>query len=222
MENKESVITVSGVSKIMVSPDQLNLQIVSNSSYDTNVEANNALIQDIDLINDILKELKMEDVKAEIEQSSVSKETHNRYDENNNIIGEDARFNSLLKVSMKMDINHPSSEELIKLIGKKLPNAETSVLFQLKDSTQYALKALAGAVRDARKKAEVIVNALEYQLDTIAKITESCSCDDDSRRFSVLFLESSITGFGSPQTNEPKKISASATVNVTWNISKKE
>lgn len=222
MENLENIIIVSGVSSVKVLPDQLEIEITSNSSYDTSEEANNALFQNIKTINDILDDLEMNDVTAEVCTSAVNKISHDIYDENRNVTGEKVSFNALLKVSIKMDIGRPSFEQLMKLIGKELPEAEIVVFYLLKDPGEHTLRALACAVQNAKAKAAVIANACEYQLGDIIKITESCFCDNKRSRGDYFVTRVRCAGFGGTSNNnsEPKKVLVSATVNITWNICK--
>ena len=221
MDNQANIITVSGVSNVKVEPDQLEIEVTSTSSYDTSEKANNALLGNIRKINDILNRLQMNDVKAEVCTSAVNKISHDIYDKNRNVTGEKVAFEALLKVSIKMDIGRPSFEQLMKLIGKELPEAETVVFYLLKDPGEHTLRALASAVQNAKAKAAVIANACEYQLGDIIKITENCSCDNQRSRVDYFVTRVCYAGFGGPSNDnnsEPKKVLVSATVNITWSI----
>lgn len=224
MENQEHIIIVDGSYSMEVTPDQLVMQVDVKSSYKTTEEANNALFNDINQINQILNELNLDDVKAEICSMDVNKKMYTVYDKNNNATGEKVgAFCTTLTVIMKMDANRPNVKQLASLIGKKLKDAEIDITYELKDHSNYKLKVLSGAVKEAQMKAKVITDTCGYKLESIQKITEKCGCHENkSQNRNPLSI---FSGFSAPAPTadaKPKKVQVWANVNIIWNIEKKE
>ena len=221
MENQEHIITSIGRSVLKVDQDELILNVEVCSEYPTNEQANKAVSDTLEKIRNILKELGMEEINAVLSTVNVTQLTRSLYDKHDHCIGEEVyAYRMRLDILLKMQVAHPSFNQLIELIGQRLQNAEIGISYNLKDSRKAKLEALKDAVKDSKAKAELIVKALNYKLDTICEITESCSCSSEKKE-SRLFGGSNIGGFCCSSGNDnitPSSVEVTAVVTIKWNI----
>ena len=193
------------------------LKIEIEKRFDTNEEAYSTSKECIKVVNDILKQsgLKSSEAKTtrlDIIENKISQYKRGKY------IGEMTDGARLyLWLSIFLPANNDMVNKIIMGIQAKIPYCQTDLQSSIDDFEKFKDEALAEAVKDARRKAEIIASALGGKLGSIIGISNGSS---ERGSFGVeKYLEE--IGHGKDETAlemEVKDIEVSETVETVWEI----
>ena len=106
----------------------------------------------------------------------IDDHTENEYDEDDNYIGKKKNgfmLNQRIKVDLPID--NVLVNNIVKGVGKFIPNAQINIGYTLQDERPSQMKMLARAVSDAREKARVMAESVDCKVGKVLHIQYSYS-----------------------------------------------
>lgn len=170
----EKLITVTGRGGIHVVPDVTRLELTLVSLHDTYEEAYTQAKSNIDKLSEIMDKVKLNADLPKTIRFNIDKKTQSEYDKYNHHIGEKFigfELKHVVKIDLGMD--NVLLNQIIKLIGQYLKQAEIEIGYTVKDSRPSELKMLERAVKDAKEKAEIMAKACGCSLGLVKDINYS-------------------------------------------------
>ena len=171
---EERIITVSGRGGIHVVPDVTRLDLSLVSLHDSYEEAYVQAKADIDRLQQIMVELKLNASLPKTKHLDIEKKTHNEYDAHGHFVREvflGFELDHRVKIDLGMDT--VLLNQVVRLIGQRLKQAEISIGYTVKDPRPFQLKMLERAVKDAKEKAAIMAKACGCQLGKVKTIDYS-------------------------------------------------
>lgn len=171
---EENMIRVTGSGSIHVVPDVTRIELSLVSIHESYEGAYRQAKNDTDKLKKIMEELKLDVTLPKTKSLDINKKTRNDYDRNNHYVGEvflGFELNHHVKIDLGMD--NVLLNNLIRLIGKKLKQAEINIGYTVKDPRPTQLKMLERAVKDAKEKANIMAKASGCKLSSVNHIDYS-------------------------------------------------
>ncbi len=171
---KENIIRVTGNGTIHVVPDVTRIELSLVSIHDSYEDAYKQAKNDTDKLKKIMEELKLDVSLPKTKSLDINKKTSNDYDGNNHYKGQIfLGFELNHNVKIDLGIDNVLLNSFIRLIGKKLKQAEINIGYTVKDPRPTQLKMLERAVKDAKEKATIMAKASGCKLGAVNRIDYS-------------------------------------------------
>lgn len=171
---EDNVIRVTGSGTIHVVPDVTRIELSLVSLHDSYEDAYKQAKNDTDKLKKIMEELKLDVSLPKTKSLDIIKKTKSDYDRNNHYKGEiflGFELNHNVKIDLGMD--NVLLNNFIRLIGKKLKQAEINIGYTVRDPRPTQLKMLERAVKDAKEKASIMAKASGCKLGAVNHIDYS-------------------------------------------------
>ena len=170
----EKLITVTGHGCIHVVPDVTRLNISLVSLHDSYEDAYRQAKNDIDRMSKIMNEVKLDPTLPKTQSLDISKKTNSEYDKFGHYKSETfIGFELNHKVKIDLGMDNVLLNQVVRLIGKHIKQAEISIGYTVKDPRPSQLKMLERAVKDAKEKATIMANACGCRLGLVKSINYS-------------------------------------------------
>lgn len=170
----ERLITVTGHGTVHVVPDITRIELSLVSIHDTYDAAYAQAKADVDRLHNIMDAVKLDANIPKTIRLDIEKKTRSEYDKNDHYKGEiflGFELNHKIKIDLSMDTLLLNN--VIKLIGKKIKQAEINIGFTVKNSRIPQLTMLERAVNDAKDKATIMAQACGCALGPVKSIDSS-------------------------------------------------
>lgn len=152
-------------------PDVTRLTLTLESLHDTYEEAYAQGRDDVARLGEIMKEVGLDKALPKTIHFDIDKRTENQYDKYKNFVGEKfLGFELDHRVKIDLGMDRELLGKIVRAIGKELKQAEISIGYTVRDPRPAQLKMLERAVKDARDKATVMVQALGCALGLVKEI----------------------------------------------------
>jgi len=213
-EERVPVISVNGEGKVEAPPDSatISIGVTSRDRDATKVQAENARVA-TNLINAVVS-LGID--KKNIRTGNYSFQQRFRYDENGKQIFDGYEVNNTVTVNVN-DLN-----KVGKVIDTALSNGANrvdSLNFGIRDRESFQSEALKSAVRDARKKAEIVAAELGKRIVGIVNVSINSAPIMAARTENLMLMGSAKdANFSTPI--ESGTLSCSASVHIDFEISR--
>ena len=166
-------ISIQGKGSIHVVPDVTRITISINHHGKTYKEVYAKGKENSEWIRKILEFNKKPGNLAKSLYFDVSEHTINVYDDEGSgeivDVVKDG-FDLSQRVKIDLPINNVLVNNIVRGVGKFIPNAQVSIGFTVQDLRPYQLKMLKRAVGDAKEKAEIIAEAAGSKLGKVLEI----------------------------------------------------
>lgn len=166
-------ISIQGKGSIHVVPDVTRITISINHHGKTYKEVYAKGKENSEWIRKILEFNKKPGNLAKSLYFDVSEHTINVYDDEGSgeivDVVKDG-FDLSQRVKIDLPINNVLVNNIVRGVGKFIPNAQVSIGFTVKDLRPYQLKMLKRAVGDAKEKAEIMAEAAGSKLGKVLEI----------------------------------------------------
>lgn len=170
----EKLITVTGRGSIHVVPDVTRVQLTLASIHESYEEAYQQAKGNTEILAKIMNEVKLDSTLPKTIHLDIDKKFENLYDKFHSYTGQKfVGFQLDHKIKIDLGMDNVLLNSIVKLIGKKLKQAEIGISYTVKDSRPAQLKMLDRAVKDAREKAEIMAKALGCTLGLVKDINYS-------------------------------------------------
>lgn len=167
----EKLITVTGRGGIHVVPDVTRLELTLVSLHDTYESAYRQAKSNTDKLSKIMEEVELSITLPKTIKLDIDKKTQNEYDKYKNYIGEKfIGFGLDHRVKIDLGMDNILLNNIVKLIGQHLKQAEIEIGYTVRDSRPSELKMLERAVKDAKEKAEIMAKAAGCSLGLVKSI----------------------------------------------------
>lgn len=171
MEEKESVITVTGNGGVHIVPDVTRVQLSLVSLHDTYKEAYAQGREDSETLSKVMQAVGLDTSVPKTIRFDITKKIRHKYDNSNHIIGEEFLGYELdheVKIDLGMDTI--LLNKMIQHIGASLKQVEISIGYTVKDTRAAQLKIVERATADAREKAEIMTKVCGCKLGMVKSI----------------------------------------------------
>ncbi len=217
----EKLITVTGNGAIHVVPDVTRVELSLVSLHDSYEQAYAQAKSDTDKLKDIMLELKLDTALPKTKSLDIEKKTQNEYDKYNHYKGEiflGFELNHHVKIDLGMD--NVLLNNLVRLIGRELKQAEISIGYTVKDPRPFELKMLERAVKDAKEKASIMAKACGCKLGLVKQIDYSVhELHIYSQARNIHEADEALCCEPSSLDIHPDDLAASQNVTVVWYLS---
>ena len=217
----EKLITVTGNGAIHVVPDVTRVELSLVSLHDSYEQAYAQAKSDTDKLKDIMLELKLDTALPKTKSLDIEKKTQNEYDKYNHYKGEiflGFELNHSVKIDLGMD--NVLLNNLVRLIGRELKQAEISIGYTVKDPRPFELKMLERAVKDAKEKASIMAKACGCKLGLVKQIDYSVhELHIYSQARNIHEADEALCCEPSSLDIHPDDLAASQNVTVVWYLS---
>lgn len=170
MDNRR-LITVTGKGSVHVVPDVTRLEVIVESVFKTYEDAYQRAKENSKWMVQILEYNHKSGKLAKTIRLDISDHTVSQYDEKDHYIGEikdGYDLNQRFKIDLEIDpvlVN-----KIIRGVGKFIQGAQISIGYTIQDPRPSQLKMLERAVKDAREKAKIMVEAADCKLGPVVNI----------------------------------------------------
>lgn len=166
-----SEITVIGRGGIHVVPDVTRIEVTISSIYNTYNEAYDKAKESSAWMVKILEYNHQPGKLCKTTRLDISDHKVSDYDKNGKYIGEHKEGYNL-RMGMKIDIgiDNVLVNNLVRGVGKFIPDAQIEIGYTIQDSRPFQLKMLERAVKDAAEKAKVMAGAAGCRLGAVKSI----------------------------------------------------
>ena len=224
MEEKEKIITVTGKGNIHVVPDVIRIDLLLVSLHDTYQEAYAQGKDNTEKLTAIMKELGLPKTLPKTIRFDIEKQTQTEYDKYHNYKGEKfLGFQLDHRVKIDISIDTVLLNNIVKLIGRELKQAEINIGYTVKDQRPAELKMLQRAVKDAKEKASIMAEACGCKLGPVKSMDYS---EQEIHIFSqarqIRSSEEAICCEPESLDITPDDLSVSDSVTVVWYINNDE
>lgn len=216
----EKIITVTGQGCIHVVPDVTRICISLVSLHDSYEEAYVQAKMNTDWLVKIMNEVKVDPKLPKTKSLDIEKRTQTEYDKYHNYKGEKFlgfELNHQVKIDLGMD--NILLNQIVRLIGKHLKQAEINIGYTVKDPRPSQLRMLERAVKDAKEKAEIMTKACGCRLGAVKSIDYSeQEIHIYSQARNIHGAEEACCCDASSLDITPDDLAVSDSVNVVWYI----
>lgn len=170
----ERLITVTGHGAIHVVPDITRIELSLVSLHDSYDAAYAQAKADVDRLQNIMKAVELSTDIPKTMSLDIEKKKRSEYDKNDHYKGEiflGFELNHNLRIDLGMDT--VLLNNVIKLIGKKIKQAEINIGYTVKSQRASQLIMLERAVNDAKEKATIMAQASGCTLGPVKSIDYS-------------------------------------------------
>ena len=175
VESSRGVIEVKGKGKLFIPANLYVLKIEIEKRFDTNEEAYSTSKDCIKEINDIMKKSGLKSTEAKTTRLDIIENKISQYKKGKYIGEKTDGVRLFLWLSIYLPANNELVNKIIMGIQAKIPYCQTDLHSFLVDFEKFKDEALAEAVKNARKKAEIIATALGGKLGAIIGISNVIS-----------------------------------------------
>lgn len=217
VESSRGVIEVKGTGKLFIPANLYVLKIEIEKRFDTNEEAYSTSKDCIKEINDILKQSGLNSTEAKTTRLDIIENKISQYKKGKYIGEKTEGFRLFLWLSIYLPTKNEIVNKVIMRIQEEIPYCQTDLQSSLIDYEKFKDEALSKAVKDARRKAEIIASALGGNLGSIIGISNENS-DRGSYSVDKYLME---IGHDTDETElemKVKDIEISETVETVWEI----
>lgn len=171
----ETTIKVTGKGSVHVVPDVTQLDINVDRVYNDYAQAYAKGKDNSEWMCKILTFNKLNEKMVKTLRMDIDEHTHAKYDAHDHYIGQVVDGYSLtqrfrINIDKAIDKDNVLLNCIIKGVGKFIDGAEVNVGYTVKDMRPYQLKMIERAVKDAREKASIMLNALGCSLGDLVHI----------------------------------------------------
>jgi len=221
---EENMIRVTGSGTIHVEPDVTRIELSLVSIHDSYEDAYKQAQNDTDKLKKIMEELKLDVTLPKTKSLDINKKTKSDYDRNNHYIGEIfLGFELSHNVKIDLGMDNVLLNNLVRLIGKKLKQAEINIGYTVKDPRPTQLKMLERAVKDAKEKAGIMAKACGCKLCAVYHIDYSVNeLHIYSQARNIHGADEAICCEESSLDITPEDLAVSDTVTVVWYLCNEE
>ena len=216
-----STITVTAHASMDFTPNQMTISLTFKNTYKEYAQATEQASLHQKYVVDILQRNNLDTSLAKTSDFSIEKDIVSIRDKNHNekerkFLG----YKLLQEIEITLDVNNDFINQLLNQITEKLPQAEFSISYSLKDEQQAELSVLAEAVKKAQIQATTIASAANCTLDGIKTINPKLNNREP-------FFNLMATGFCAFRKNDinesflniyPKDITIKQEVTIVWYI----
>lgn len=219
----ETRLTVKGVGKISLSPDQTVIDItIESNDADYNRVADLQHEKTVELKN-ALSEIGFDISKLKTSSFNINTNYENVQSDNGRWERKFVGYIGTHHLSLKFDLDTEKLKWIISAITScKKANATFHISFDVKDRESVSDKLLELAVNDAIKKAAVLSAAANVDLDNILSITynnEDADFISPTSMHSTVYRGMDCCKEAAPDISfEPESIQARSEVTVVWEI----
>lgn len=170
----EKLITVTGKGTINVVPDVTRVELTLQSLHETYEEAYVQAKKNTDSLSQIMNKVALDNKLPKTIRLDIDKKTQNEYDKFGHYTS--AKFIGFEldhRVRIDLGMDNVLLNNIIKLIGKMLKQAEISIGYTVRDSRPSQLLMLERAVKDAKEKATIMAQACGCTLGLVKDINYS-------------------------------------------------
>lgn len=216
----ERLITVTGYGTIHVVPDITRIELSLVSLHDTYDAAYAQAKADVDRLQNIMKAVELSTDIPKTMNLDIEKKTRSEYDKNDHYKGKiflGFELNHKIKIDLGMDT--VLLNNVIKLIGKKIKQAEIKIGYTVKNPRASQLILLERAVKDAMDKATIMAQACGCALGPVKKINSSFSELHELREVHVRDIHDADEAMSCSPTSldiKPDDLTLSDDVEVVW------
>lgn len=221
---EENMIRVTGNGTLHVVPDVTRVDLSLVSIHESYEGAYKQAKNDTDKLKKIMEELKLDVALPKTKSLDISKKTRSDYDRNGHYTGEiflGFELSHHVKIDLGMD--NVLLNNLVRLIGKKLKQAEINIGYTVRDPRPTQLKMLERAVKDAKEKATIMAETAGCKLGAVNHIDYSVQeLHIYSQARNIHGSEEAACCEESSLDITPDDLAVSDTVTVVWYIETKE
>lgn len=217
VESSRGVIEVKGKGILYIPANLYELKIKIDKRFETNEDAYSTSKDCIKVINDILKQSGVKSTEAKTTRLDIIENKISQYKKGKYIGEKTDGVRLLLWLSIYLPAKNEIVNKVIMGIQDKIPYCQTDLQSFLVDFEKFKDEVLAEAVKDARKKAEIIASTLGGKLGSIIGISNGIS---ERGSFGVEKYLQEI-GHDREETDlemKVKDIEISETVETVWEI----
>lgn len=219
----ERTLTVKGIGKISLSPDQIVIDITVESKDIEYSAVTNQQFEKTEEIKNAIAEIGFDKSKIKTSSLDVNTDYENVQNDNGKWEKQFKGYVCTHHLSLTFDFDTEKLKWMISAITScKEANPTFSVSFTVKDKEETTNKLLEAAVHDAAKKAAVLSNASGIALGDVLNITYN---NDDAQFISPtnlrtnLYRVASCDGGAVPEMSiEPENIQSRLEVTLVWEI----
>lgn len=172
----EATIRVQGKGAIHVVPDVTRVEITIQQWFENHSAAYAQAKENSSWMVKILEYNKKLGNLAKTVRFDIDEHTENEYDEDDNYIGKKKNgFMLNQRIKIDLPIDNVLVNNIVKGIGKFIPNAQINIGYTLQDERPSQMKMLARAVSDARDKARVMAESVDCKVGKVLHIQYSYS-----------------------------------------------
>ena len=217
----DKLITVTGKGTINVVPDVTRVELTLQSLHETYEEAYAQAKKNTDSLSQIMNKVALDNKLPKTIRLDIDKKTQNEYDKFGHYTS--AKFIGFEldhRVRIDLGMDNVLLNNIIKLIGKMLKQAEISIGYTVRDPRPSQLLMLARAVKDAKEKATIMAQAcgctlglvkdINYSVQELHIFSEARNIHDADEAMSCNEESLDIT---------PQDLSVSDNVTVVWYLS---
>lgn len=166
----EARIRVQGKGAIHVVPDVTRVEVAIQQWFANHGEAYAQAKENTTWMVKILEYNKKPGNLAKTVRFDIEDYTENEYDEDDNYIGKKKNgFMLNQRIKIDLPIDNVLVNNIVKGVGKFIPNAQINIGYTLQDERPSQMKMLARAVSDARDKARVMAESVDC---TVGKVLD--------------------------------------------------
>ena len=170
----ERIITITGRGGIHVVPDVTRVELSLISLHDSYEQAYLQTKADTDRLTEIMKQIGLDVKLPKTIRLDIDKKTVSEYDKYKNYKGEKfLGFQLTHQIKIDLGMDNVILNQVIKLIGLRLKQAEIKIGYTMRDPRPAQLKMLERAVQDAKAKAEIMAHAAGCVLGVCKSINYS-------------------------------------------------
>lgn len=214
-----NTIKVTGKGSVHVVADTVRLEVNIRSVYADYKQAYKMAKETLSNVVKVLEYNKLSGQLAKTVRLDISDNMKNEY-EDGNYIGQ-IKDGFLLAQSIKIDLDIDNNvlNCVIKGIGKYVKDAQINIGYTVKDIRPYKLKMLSRAIKDAKEKAQIMVETLGCNLGNVSLIdyTEDYISFYSQAR-SIHCNEEAISSTPEALNITPDDLSVSDNVVVEWEV----
>lgn len=172
----ETTIRVQGKGAIHVVPDVTRVEVSIQQWFESHSATYAQAKENSSWMVKILEYNKKPGDLAKTVRFDIEDYTENEYDEDDNYIGKKKNgymLNQRIKIDLPID--NVLVNNIVKGVGKFIPNAQINIGYTLQDERPSQMKMLARAVSDARDKARVMAESVDCKVGKVLHIQYSYS-----------------------------------------------
>ena len=172
----EATIRVQGKGAIHVVPDVTRVEVTIQQWFENHGAAYAQAKENSTWMVKILEYNKKPGDLAKTVRFDIEDYTENEYDEDDNYIGKKKNgFMLNQRIKIDLPIDNVLVNNIVKGVGKFIPNAQINIVYTLQDERPSQMKMLARAVSDARDKARVMAESVDCKVGKVLHIQYSYS-----------------------------------------------
>lgn len=164
-------ISVTGKGGVHIPPDVTRLLLTLTTIHDSYDEAYQQAADNSSVLAQIMADCNLDTHLPKTQNFDIDKKVERIYDQHHNYV-EDKFIGFVLNQTIKIDLGMDAAilNRVVRLIGKRLRQAELSIGHTVKDQRPYIKKMMSRATRDALEKAQLIVEALGEKLGPVKNV----------------------------------------------------